>query len=241
MLIKTYTEQTFTLEILYHRGVYENSIHFIFDHASKTCAIIDPAWEADLFIQRIIDKGYTLTDIWLTHWHGDHTNATDEIADKTGAKITAGINEIPYLNLQHEVHTVNDGDVLRLGETSAIIINTPGHTAGGICYSLDRHLIAGDTLFVFGAGHCTMPGGNVVEFYHSMQKLKQVDDNAMLHCGHDYGCKIETTMGEQKAGNAYLLIDNQKDFVSFVDGISQGLVAYPTDALTQTEIQKKLR
>jgi hypothetical protein len=36
MLEKKYTEKTFTLEILYHVGVYENSIHFIFDHASKT-------------------------------------------------------------------------------------------------------------------------------------------------------------------------------------------------------------
>lgn len=237
MLIKTYTEKTFTLEILYHRGAYENSIHFIFDHASKTCAIIDPAWEADLFIQHIAEKGYTLTDIWLTHWHGDHTNATDELADKTGAQITAGVNEIPYLNIEHDIDTVNDGDVVRLGDTSATIINTPGHTAGGICYLLDRHLIAGDTLFVFGAGNCSLPGANVVEFYHSMQKLKQVDDNTMLHCGHDYGCKIETTMGEQKDGNAYLMIDNETDFVNFVEGMGRGLIAYPTEALTKIEIQ----
>ncbi|SFV85063.1 metallo-beta-lactamase family protein [hydrothermal vent metagenome] len=101
---------------------------------------------------------------------------------------------------------------------------------------MDQHLIVGDTLFVFGAGHCTMPGGDVREFYHSMQKLKLVDDEAMLHCGHDYGCKIETTMGEQKAGNAYLVIDNEEDFVRFVEGMSQGLVAYPTNALTKKEI-----
>jgi len=240
MLIKTYTEKKFTLEILYHRGVYENSIHFIFDHASKRCAIVDPAWEADLFLQRIANKGYTLTDIWLTHWHGDHTNAADELADKTGAVITVGVNELPWLDITHEVRTVKDGEIVQLGETSATVINTPGHTGGGICYSLDKHLIVGDTLFVFGAGHCTMPGGNVNEFYQSMQKLKKVDNKSMLHCGHDYGCKIETTMGEQKAGNAYLVIDNETDFVKFVNGMSQGLVAYPTDALTKMEIQAML-
>ncbi len=54
---KIYVEKTYTLEILYHVGTYENSIHFIFDHASKTCAIVDPAWNADLFIQKITDKG----------------------------------------------------------------------------------------------------------------------------------------------------------------------------------------
>jgi len=240
MLEKIYTEQTYTLEILYHVGMYENSIHFIFDHASKTCAIIDPAWEADLFIKRVADKGYTLTDIWLTHWHNDHINAVDEIADKTGAKITAGINEIPYLQISNPIKTVKDNDVVCLGGTQATIINTPGHTAGGICYLLDGHLIAGDTLFVYGAGHCSMPGGNVQEFYHSMQKLKLVDDGVMLHCGHDYGCKINTTMGEQKTGNAYLLLDNEESFVKYVDGMSQGLVTYPTEALTLKEIQRML-
>ena len=240
MLEKIYTEQTYTLEILYHVGMYENSIHFIFDHASKTCAIIDPAWEADLFIKRVADKGYTLTDIWLTHWHNDHINAVDKIADKTGAKITAGINEIPYLQISNPIKTVKDNDVVCLGGTQATIINTPGHTAGGICYLLDGHLIAGDTLFVYGAGHCSMPGGNVQEFYHSMQKLKLVDDGVMLHCGHDYGCKINTTMGEQKTGNAYLLLDNEESFVKYVDGMSQGLVTYPTEALTLKEIQRML-
>ena len=92
---KKFEQKTFTLEVLYHVGVYENSIHFIFDQESKKCAIIDPAWEADRFIHKVKSQGYELTDIWLTHWHPDHMNAADEITDKTGAKITAGINELP--------------------------------------------------------------------------------------------------------------------------------------------------
>lgn len=240
MKLKTFTEKTYTLDIMYHVGTYENSIHFIFDHASKTCAIIDPAWQADFFINYAADKGYKITDIWLTHWHGDHTNAADEIAQKTNAKITVGINELPYLDIQHDLKTVNNGDTVTLGNTTAQIINTPGHTAGGICYLLDGHIIVGDTLFVYGAGHCTMLGGDVREFYHSMQQLKQVDDSVMLHCGHDYGCKIDTTMGEQKVGNAYLLLDNEDDFVHFVDGMSQGLIPYPTDVLTLNEVQAML-
>ncbi|CAC9561195.1 MBL-fold metallo-hydrolase superfamily [uncultured Gammaproteobacteria bacterium] len=240
MLEKKYTEKTFTLEILYHIGALEDSIHFIFDHDTKTCAIIDPAWDASLFIQRIHDKGYTLTDIWLTHWHFDHTNAVDEIVEKTGAKITVGIYEVPYLQIDNLPETVEHNDTIFIGKTAATIINTPGHSAGGICYLLDGHLIAGDTLFVYGAGHCSLPGGNISELFNSMQKLKQVDDAIMLHCGHDYGCKIETTMGEQKQGNAYLLIDNEADFVRFVEGMSIGQYPYPTEALTKTEVQTML-
>ncbi|WP_428087568.1 MBL fold metallo-hydrolase [Candidatus Thioglobus sp.] len=240
MKLQTFFEKTYQLDIMYHMGALENSIHFIFDHPSKTCAIIDPAWHADFFVDYVNKKGYTITDIWLTHWHNDHTNAVDEIASITNAKITAGINELPYLNIEHDLITVNDGDSVTLGSTTATIINTPGHTAGGICYLLDGHIIAGDTLFVYGAGHCSLPGANIGELFHSMQKLKKVDDAVMLHCGHDYGCKINTTLGEQKAGNAYLVIDNESDFTSFVNGMSQGLIAYPTEALSLAEIKAML-
>jgi glyoxylase-like metal-dependent hydrolase (beta-lactamase superfamily II) len=231
-----YKNSSFTIEILYHLGTYENSIHFVFDHESKKCAIIDPAWEADLFINRVKDKGYDLTDIWLTHWHGDHINAVDEVADKTGAKITAGINELPYLSLNNEIITVKDDETITLGNTKATIINTPGHTAGGICYALDGHLIAGDTLFVFGAGHCAMPGSSANQFFHSMQKLKQLPDNMVLHCGHDYGSTIKTTMGEQKSGNPFLMIDDEDDFVRYRNSIHDASRTYPMQAMSKEEV-----
>ncbi len=241
MKIQTFEEKTYTLEILYHIGALENSIHFIFDHVSKTCAIIDPAWDADLFIQRITDKGYTLTDIWLTHWHFDHTNAVDEIVEKTGAKITVGVNELPYLQIDTLPDVmVEDHDKIFIGNTQAKIINTPGHSAGGVSYLLERHLIAGDTLFVYGAGHCSLPGGNIKTLFHSMQKLKTIADDIILCCGHDYGSTTSTTMGEQKRGNAYLLIDNEVDFVRYVEGMSRGIYTYPTNAISKHEIDLML-
>ncbi len=237
---KTFNEKEFTLEVWYHIGLYENSIHFIFDHESKTCAIVDPAWEADKFIQNVENKGYKLTQIWLTHWHGDHSGAADEIQQKTGAEIFVGKNEVPYLDLSSTFTTIDDGDELALGNTKAKVINTPGHTAGGVCYLLDKHLIAGDTLFIYGAGHCHMPGGSVYDFFSSMQKLKTIDDDVILHCGHDYGDEVVSTMGEQKSGNAYLLIDNEDDFVNYINGMANGYIAYPTSAITASEIKAML-
>ncbi|SMM98478.1 beta-lactamase domain protein [uncultured Candidatus Thioglobus sp.] len=241
MKTKIFKEKTYTLEIFYHIGALEDSIHFIFDHESKTCAIIDPAWDADLFIQNATDKGYTITDIWLTHWHGDHTNAVDELVEKTGAKVTVGINEVPYLQIDTSPdNTVSDNDVIFIGKTAAKVINTPGHSAGGVSYLLKNHLIAGDTLFVYGAGHCSLPGGDIKTLFHSMQKLRKIQDDIILCCGHDYGATMSTTMGKQKQGNAFLLIDNESDFVKYVEGMGQGIYPYPTDAITQTEIKAML-
>ena len=125
---KIYNSNNYTIEVLYHIGAYENSIHFIFDEETKTCAIVDPAWEPDLFLKKIEDKGYTLTDIWITHWHGDHTNAVDDLANKTGAKITAGINEVPYLNIENNAGFAGgDGlDMDFVGSTTDFHIGVEG-------------------------------------------------------------------------------------------------------------------
>ncbi|MBE8189839.1 MAG: MBL fold metallo-hydrolase [Candidatus Thioglobus sp.] len=241
MLEKIYIEKTYTLEILYHIGALENSIHFIFDHDSKTCALIDPAWEADLFLQRIAEKGYTLSDIWLTHWHFDHTNAVDELVKKTGAKVTVGVFELPYLQIDSlPDNAVRHDETIFIGKTPAKIISTPGHSAGGTCYLLENRLIAGDTLFVYGAGHCSLAGGNIGKLFASMQTLKTLDDSIKLHCGHDYGIKIETTMGEQKRGNAFLLIDSEADFSRYVEGMRGGIYPYPTGAVSKNSLNEML-
>jgi glyoxylase-like metal-dependent hydrolase (beta-lactamase superfamily II) len=238
---KTFNADQYSIEVLYHIGAYENSIHFIVDKKTKQCAIVDPAWEADLFIQRIEEKGYTLTDIWITHWHGDHTNAVDEMANKTGAKITAGINELPFLDIENTVHTVQDGDVLKLGETEIKVIETPGHTAGGVCYLLDDHLIAGDTLFVYGVGICCLSGSDPVKLFHSLNKLKtQVADDITLLCGHDYGSEISTTLAQQKKANPFLLIEDLETFVRYRMEVHDVTRAYPMSPMTLAEVNALL-
>lgn len=229
------------LETIYHVGELENSIHFIFDKISKTCAIIDPAWQSDLFIKKAQDKGYKITNILLTHWHFDHINATDEIAQKTGAIISIGKKELPYLQLKNKVKLVDEGDEISLGATKIKVINTPGHSAGGVSYLLEKHIIVGDSLFVYGAGHCSLPGGNVEDFFYTMEKLKSMDDNLELLCGHDYGVKKTTNMSEQKSGNAFLLIDNKTDFMQYIKGMGQGVYPYPTQAISKKELSAMLQ
>jgi len=238
---RIYNSNRYSIEVLYHIGAYENSIHFIFDKATKQCAIVDPAWEPDLFLKKIQDKGYTLTDIWITHWHGDHTNAVDEVANKTGAKITAGVNELPYLNIENTIHTVSDGDTIKLGEVEIQIIETPGHTAGGICYLLDEHLIAGDTLFVYGVGICSLAGSNPVKLFHSLNKLKtKVPDDINLLCGHNYGSEITTTLAEQKRANPFLLIEDEETFVRYRMQVQDSTRTYQMSPMTLEEVNALL-
>ena len=241
MLTKFYQRETYDLLVLYHMGQLENSIHFIFDKKTKECAIVDPAWEADLFLEIIKEKGYKLTQIWLTHWHLDHTNATDELVEKTGCEVKIGKNGLQYLQVAADLTLFTDNEKFIFGETKVKIIETSGHSFGGICYILSDDIFVGDTLFVYGAGHCSLPGGNIVDFYHTMQKIKYaVPDNVFLRCGHNYGDKITTTMAEQKQYNAYLLLETQDDFVNFVEKMSRGLVNYPTSRAYKNEILQSI-
>ncbi len=237
MQIKHIKEKDWQLIIIYHLGQLENSIHIICDDNSKTAAVIDPAWDSDLFINITNKLGYKITQIWITHWHPDHTNAVDELANKTNAKILAGSDEIPYLsNIKNTIEAVTDGQIITVGTTKAKVIVTPGHTSGGVCFLLENHLIAGDTLFVYGAGHCALPGASAKQCFHSMQKLKQIPDNIHLRCGHDYGDKKTTTMGEQKNGNPFLLIDNLPDFINYREQIHDKTRVYPMQKMTKQEL-----
>jgi glyoxylase-like metal-dependent hydrolase (beta-lactamase superfamily II) len=227
--------------VFYTLGAYENSICCIFDHQSKTCALVNPAWEADLFIKTISDKGYKLTDIWLTHWHDDHINAVDELVEKTQAQVYASTAEISYLQINSPVIALKNNQQLTLGATIITAIDTPGHSAGGMSYILNGHIIVGDSLFVYGAGNCSLPGADISQFFQSMQKFNTLDDGLQLHCGHNYGCKINTTIGEQKRGNAFLLIDNETDFIKYINKMQQGLIPYPIKPTNQAELNKLLK
>lgn len=241
MLTKTYNRENYELLVLYHIGQLENSIHFIFDKKSKECALLDPAWEADLFLDIIKEKGYTLTQIWLTHWHPDHTNATDELVSKTGATVKIGVNELDFLQVESELELLPDNAEFTFGGTKVKIIEAGGHSFGGICYILSDDIFVGDTLFVYGAGHCALPKANPEQFFYSMQKIKQlVPENVYLRCGHNYGTQLTTTISEQKLHNPFLLIDDLNDFVTYRQEIHDRTRTYPMDKVTKEELREML-
>ena len=107
-------------------------------------------------------------------------------------------------------------DSFSLGKSSVSTIHTPGHTPGSCCYSFDKNLIAGDTLFVFGCGRCDLHGGNPEEMYNSLKNLKNnLDQNTIIMPGHNYSIKRQSTIGEEIAGNPFFNFDNLKDFVQY--------------------------
>jgi hydroxyacylglutathione hydrolase len=128
--------------------------------------------------------GWRLSDILVTHHHGDHTAGIPELKKRHGARVTAPRNEaarIPDVDA-----TVGEGDRVRVGDLSAQVIETPGHTAGHISYWFDRDKLAfvGDTLFSIGCGRVIE--GTPEMMWASLLKLRALPNDTLIYCGHEY-------------------------------------------------------
>src|SRR5688500_14842083 len=113
------------------RCLNDNYGVLIHDPASGATAAID-APEAAPVEAALKETGWKLTDILVTHHHGDHTGGIEELKARHRCKVTAPRGEaqkIPAVDA-----TVGEGDSVTVGNLSARVIETPGHTAGHISY-----------------------------------------------------------------------------------------------------------
>lgn len=79
-------EKNYTIDAL-ELGPMENFVYLIQDHASKRAAIVDPAWDVAKAIALANQRGYTISDILLTHSHHDHINGIDDVLQQFDAEL----------------------------------------------------------------------------------------------------------------------------------------------------------
>lgn len=155
----------------------------VHDPASGATAAID-APEAAPVEAALTASGWKLSDILVTHHHGDHTAGIAELKQRHRARVVAPHREAAKIPGVDE--TVGEGDAVTVGTLSARVIETPGHTLGQINYFFPaaKLLFAGDTLFSIGCGRVIE--GTPEMMWQSLLKLRALPDDAMLFCGHEY-------------------------------------------------------
>ena len=155
----------------------------IHDPASGATAAID-APEAAPIEAALRATGWTLSDILVTHHHGDHTGGIAELKKKHRCRVVAPQREAAKIPLVDE--TVREGDTVKVGTLSANVIETPGHTAGHITYWFkgDKLAFAGDTLFSVGCGRVIE--GTPEMMWASLRKLRDLPGDTQVYCGHEY-------------------------------------------------------
>lgn len=225
-----------TLEL----GPMENFIYIIEDHATQQAAIVDPAWDVDKILQLCQLKGLRVTDILLTHCHHDHINGVEEVVEKTDAQVHLMKAENDFWKPGFiKPRTFYGGDSIHLGKTEIQILHTPGHSKGSTCFKIGNQLIAGDTMFVFGCGHCRLAGSDPEELFKTLQKLKlEIPPQTIILPGHNYSPTHPTsTMSEQIHGNPFLHFDNNYDFIKYRMKIHDQIRSDPYEAISAEEMQ----
>jgi hydroxyacylglutathione hydrolase len=153
------------------------------DSASGETAAIDTP-DAQKYLAEAAAKGWTITQIWNTHWHPDHAGGNLAIRDATACTITGPAGEaekIPGID-----RSVKTGDVVKLGNIDAKVIDVPGHTLGHIAYHLPTESVAfvGDAVFALGCGRVFE--GNPEMMWQSLTRLKGLPPETALYCAHEY-------------------------------------------------------
>lgn len=172
------------------------------DPATGETATIDTP-EAGKILAEAKAKGWTITQVWNTHWHPDHAGGNADIVAATGAKVV-GPQEVdrvaPVPN-----HVVMDNDTVELGALKARVIGTPGHTLGHIAFHLPDEKLAfvGDTLFALGCGR--LFEGTPAQMWDSLAKLRALPDDTVVYCAHEYTASNAAFALSVDGGNADLV------------------------------------
>lgn len=171
------------LEVVRVAALSDNYIWLLHDSAGGETVVIDPG-AAGPVIAALDARGWRADQVWITHWHPDHTGGVAEIVARHGSAVTAPGAERPRFAAFDR--GVAEGDTVTIGRHVARVLETPGHTAGHIVYHLadDGLLFSGDTLFAMGCGR--LFEGTADQMFANMARFAAMDDATIVYGAHEY-------------------------------------------------------
>ena len=171
------------IEIITIKSLSDNYIWLLRNNSKNLTAVIDPG-ESEPVNRVLFQKNWQLNQIINTHHHYDHTNGNLELKKKWGSKLIAPEKEKNKIdNIDIEVADDNEIEIAGL---RAKVIHTPGHTLGHVMFYLKKEkiLFAGDTIFSLGCGRVFE--GTMQDMFFSLNKIKSLDPETLIYCGHEY-------------------------------------------------------
>jgi hydroxyacylglutathione hydrolase len=169
------------LEIVPVPAFSDNYLWLVHDGESGETAVVDPG-DAGPVLAEADRRGWTIDQVWNTHWHPDHTGGNLGIKEASGARISGPAAE----NIPGRDIALAEGDEVHIGRHVGGVIKVPGHTSGHIALIFEPERIAfvGDTLFAMGCGR--LFEGTPAQMYRSLQRLAALPGDTRLYCAHEY-------------------------------------------------------
>ncbi|NLI70474.1 MAG: MBL fold metallo-hydrolase [Firmicutes bacterium] len=197
-------------------GVLASNCYLVGCKKTGECAVIDPGAAGGKILGEIDKRGWEVKAIINTHGHYDHTGANARVQKATGAPIILHRKDLaiyskPGLGLSLILKAppppdrfVREGDVIAFGDLQMNVLETPGHTPGGISLvagSDPPAIFTGDTLFNLSIGRTDLKGGSLKEIIESIRKKILVwPDETVIYPGHG----PTSTVGYEREHNPFL-------------------------------------
>lgn len=177
-------------------GELSTCCYIVRDDSADACVVIDPGAESERILAAC--EGRRIEAVLLTHGHFDHIGAVTEIA-KDGAEIVIHREDAPMMGdtrlnaswlagwsitAPAATRTVCEGDTVSYAGVTFVVLHTPGHTPGSVCYQAGERLFTGDTLFHYGYGRTDLPGGSMRQLAESLRRLQPLAQACEIYPGH---------------------------------------------------------
>ncbi len=180
---------------------------------TKEAVVIDPGAEGKAIVSLINRLGVKVKYIINTHAHVDHVGANGKIKDEHSVPILLNRKDLELYNNpgfglklilkkqpQPEQYLA-EGDKVLFGNAKLQVLETPGHTEGGICLFGSSAVFCGDTLFAGSIGRTDMAGGSYDSLITSIKtKLLTLTPETKVYPGHG----PVTTVKAEAAANPFL-------------------------------------
>jgi hydroxyacylglutathione hydrolase len=169
------------MEIVPVPAFSDNYIWLVHDDDSGETAVVDPG-DAAPVLAEAKRRGWTIGQIWNTHWHPDHTGGNLALKEATRATISGPASgRIPGRDVD-----LAESGTIRLGDHVGRVIEVPGHTLDHIALVFDDEGVAfvGDTLFAMGCGR--LFEGTPTQMYASLARIASLPAETRLYPAHEY-------------------------------------------------------
>ncbi len=208
------------------------AISYLFGCGGKACgAVVDPVGEVEPYLAAAEATGMRILYVIDTHLHADHVSAGRDLAKATKAEYVLfyGAEATPPF------FGVDEGTVLPLGNVTASIMYTPGHTPEHISMLVTDHtradepwfVLTGHTLMVGDVGRTELassPDEGAQNLFRSLARLKSLPDHievlpgafAGSVCGRALSGRPSSTIGYERRHNVAFRIENQEAFARFM-------------------------
>jgi len=161
----------------------DNYAYLSHDAATGATAVIDVP-EAAPILEALARQGWQLSNVLITHHHGDHVEGLAELLAHAPARVTgamADAHRLPPLD-----SAVSEGDEVHIGSETGRVIDVPGHTVGHVAYHFPDSgaVFTADSLMALGCGRVFE--GTMPQMHASLARLAALPPETLIYSGHEY-------------------------------------------------------